>query len=56
MKDVYDVWLLARQFAFDGAALAKVHRRHLRNRETPSTPRVERARLVAGTKNARSQI
>lgn len=35
MKDFYDVWLLARQFAFDGAVLAKAIAATFKNRETP---------------------
>lgn len=34
MKDFYDVWLLARQFAFDGALLAKAVAATFANRET----------------------
>jgi hypothetical protein len=34
MKDFYDVWLLARQFAFDGAVLAKAIAATFENRET----------------------
>jgi hypothetical protein len=34
MKDFYDVWLLARQFAFDGAVLAKAIAATFKNRET----------------------
>jgi hypothetical protein len=34
MKDFYDVWLLARQFAFDGALLAKAIAATFANRET----------------------
>jgi hypothetical protein len=34
MKDFYDVWLLARQFAFDGAVLAKAIAATFANRET----------------------
>jgi hypothetical protein len=34
MKDFYDVWLLARQFAFDGALLAKAIAATFENRET----------------------
>jgi hypothetical protein len=34
MKDVYDVWLLGRQFAFDGAVLAKAVAATFANRET----------------------
>ncbi|MBK8938827.1 MAG: nucleotidyl transferase AbiEii/AbiGii toxin family protein [Polyangiaceae bacterium] len=35
MKDFYDVRLLARQFAFDGAVLAKAIAATFKNRETP---------------------
>jgi hypothetical protein len=35
MKDFYDVWLLASQFAFDGAVLAKAIAATFENRETP---------------------
>jgi hypothetical protein len=35
MKDFYDVWLLARHFAFDGALLAKAIAATFANRETP---------------------
>jgi Nucleotidyl transferase AbiEii toxin, Type IV TA system len=34
MKDFYDVWLLARHFAFDGALLAKAIAATFANRET----------------------
>jgi len=34
MKDFYDVWLLARQFAFEGALLAKAIAATFANRET----------------------
>jgi hypothetical protein len=34
MKDFYDVWLLARQFAFDGEVLAKAIAATFENRET----------------------
>jgi hypothetical protein len=34
MKDFYDVWLLARQFGFDGALLAKAIAATFANRET----------------------
>lgn len=34
MKDFYDVWLLASQFAFDGAVLAKAIAATFKNRET----------------------
>jgi hypothetical protein len=34
MKDFYDVWLLARQFSFDGSVLAKAIAATLKNRET----------------------
>ena len=34
MKDFYDVWLLARQFAFDGSVLAKAIAATFANRET----------------------
>jgi hypothetical protein len=34
MKDFYDVWLLARQFAFDGSILAKAIAATFANRET----------------------
>lgn len=34
MKDFYDVWLLAREFAFDGAVLAKAIAATFANRET----------------------
>lgn len=34
MKDFYDVWLLASQFAFDGAVLAKALTATFKNRET----------------------
>ena len=34
MKDFYDVWLLARQFAFDGAVLAKAIAATFAHRET----------------------
>jgi hypothetical protein len=34
MKDFYDVWLLASQFAFDGAVLAKAIAATFANRET----------------------
>src|SRR5262245_56488215 len=34
MKDFYDVWLLASQFAFDGAVLAKAISATFKNRET----------------------
>jgi hypothetical protein len=34
MKDFYDVWLLASQFAFDGAVLAKAVVATFKNRET----------------------
>lgn len=34
MKDFYDVWLLASQFAFDGAVLAKAITATFKNRET----------------------
>ena len=34
MKDFYDVWLLARQFDFDGALLAKAIAATFANRET----------------------
>jgi Nucleotidyl transferase AbiEii toxin, Type IV TA system len=34
MKDFYDVWLLASQFAFDGAVLAKALAATFANRET----------------------
>lgn len=34
MKDFYDVWLLARQFAFDGSLLAKAIAATFANRET----------------------
>jgi hypothetical protein len=34
MKDFYDVWLLASQFAFDGALLAKAIAATFANRET----------------------
>jgi hypothetical protein len=34
MKDFYDVWLLARQFTFDGAVLAKAIAATFANRET----------------------
>ncbi|MFO0667469.1 MAG: nucleotidyl transferase AbiEii/AbiGii toxin family protein [Polyangiaceae bacterium] len=34
MKDFYDVWLLARQFAFDGSVLAKAIAATFGNRET----------------------
>lgn len=34
MKDFYDVWLLAKQFAFDGALLAKAIEATFANRET----------------------
>jgi hypothetical protein len=34
MKDFYDVWLLGRQFAFDGAVLAKAVAATFANRET----------------------
>lgn len=34
MKDFYDVWLLASQFAFDGALLAKAVAATFANRET----------------------
>ena len=34
MKDFYDVWLLARQFAFDGSVLAKAIAATRANRET----------------------
>jgi hypothetical protein len=34
MKDFYDVWLLARQYAFDGEVLAKAIAATFKNRET----------------------
>ena len=34
MKDFYDVWLLGRQFGFDGAVLAKAIAATFANRET----------------------
>ncbi|VAX06853.1 FIG00645039: hypothetical protein with HTH-domain [hydrothermal vent metagenome] len=34
MKDFYDIWLLSRQFEFDGAELAEAIRLTLENRET----------------------
>lgn len=34
MKDFYDVWLLARHFAFDGSVLAKAIAATFANRET----------------------
>src|SRR5690606_41192785 len=34
MKDFYDVWLLARQFAFDGAVLQTAIAATFKNRET----------------------
>lgn len=34
MKDFYDLWLLARQFDFDGPTLATAIRRTFANRET----------------------
>jgi hypothetical protein len=34
MKDFYDVWLLGRQFAFDGAVLAKAIAATFKTRET----------------------
>ncbi len=34
MKDFYDLWLLSRQFAFDGATLASAIRRTFDNRKT----------------------
>lgn len=34
MKDFYDVWFLARRFAFDGAVLAKAIAATFKNRET----------------------
>lgn len=35
MKDFYDLWILARQFNFDGATLAKAIRHTFANRKTP---------------------
>lgn len=35
MKDFYDLWILARQFNFDGATLAKAIRQTFANRKTP---------------------
>lgn len=35
MKDFYDIWLLSRQFEFDGTALAEAIRLTLENRGTP---------------------
>lgn len=34
MKDFYDVWLLARQFAFDGPVLTEAIAATIKNRET----------------------
>ena len=34
MKDFYDIWLLSRQFDFDGALLSEAIRRTLKHRET----------------------
>jgi hypothetical protein len=37
MKDFYDIWLLSRQFDFDGAALSEAVRQTFANRETAIT-------------------
>lgn len=37
MKDYYDIWMLSRQFPFEGAALAEAIGRTFANRETPMT-------------------
>jgi predicted nucleotidyltransferase component of viral defense system len=38
MKDFYDIWLLARQFDFDGPLLSTAITRTFANRKTPITP------------------
>lgn len=39
MKDFYDIWLLSRQFAFDGSSLADAIRKTFARRETELTDR-----------------
>lgn len=38
LKDFYDIWLLSRQFAFDGASLATAIEKTFAHRGTPITP------------------
>ena len=38
MKDFYDIWLLSRQFAFDGPTLATAIEKTFAHRGTPITP------------------
>ena len=41
MKDFYDIWLLSRQFDFDGASLAEAIRLTFERRETPLTAAID---------------
>jgi hypothetical protein len=41
MKDFYDIWLLSRQFDFDGANLAEAIRLTFERRETPLTAAID---------------
>lgn len=41
MKDFYDIWLLSRQFDFDGASLSEAIRLTFERRETPLTTAID---------------